>query len=337
MLIFVCIFFVLFPLLSYAKTAKEIAQNSFPSVVMLVMEDKNGQMLSLGSGFIVKKGVVVTNLHVIKGATKGYAKLIRQKSKYDIAGIVGIDSERDLVILSVPNVKAPSLQLGDSSQVAVGDEIYAVGNPQGLEGTFSQGIVSSVRQIGSEQILQITAPISPGSSGGPILNSQGKVIGVAVATFKGGQNLNFAIPVSYLSALLADMKPAVPLSSKKEDKTDGSILTDLGGHSAEGVIGEAFAWGTCCDGRFTFSLRNQLRESVKNIRCLVVIYDDSDRPIDFASIHYPNIIPDGLAKRIFGHVDSSVEAMLHSSGFINKTGKEKGRIEFRILDFQIIE
>ena len=68
------------------------------------------------------------------------------------------------------------------------------GNPQGLEGTFSQGIVSSIRVLGADKILQITAPISPGSSGGPVLNEKGQVIGVSVATFRGGQNLNFAIP-----------------------------------------------------------------------------------------------------------------------------------------------
>jgi len=254
-------------------------------------------------------------------------------AKYDIAGIVGIDSKRDLVILSVPNLKAPLLQLGDSSQVAVGDEIYAVGNPQGLEGTFSQGIVSSLRQIGSDHILQITAPISPGSSGGPILNSHGKVIGVAVATFKGGQNLNFAIPVSHLSALLSDMKPVLPLSSKKGGKHDDSILNDLGGQSTDGVEGGTFDWGICCNGYFTFSLSNHLRDSVKNIHCLVIFYDNADNPIDFTLVKYSGQIPPGLAKRVEGKVEASVEEMLHPY----HGNRKGGRVEFRILDFQIIE
>jgi S1-C subfamily serine protease len=85
---------------------------------------------------------------------------------------------------------------------AVGDKVYAVGNPLGLEGTFSEGIISGMRFIGGHATMQITAPISPGSSGGPILDGSGSVIGVAVATFKNGQNLNLAIPVGYVSRLL---------------------------------------------------------------------------------------------------------------------------------------
>lgn len=155
----------------YKKTAREIAYNSFPSVVMLVMEDSNGQPLSLGSGFFVREGIVATNLHVIEGASKGYAKIVGKKAKYDISSVMGIDTKRDLVLLAIRDAKAPSLSLGDSHQVAVGDEIYAIGNPQGLEGTFSQGIIGSIREVGPDKILQITAPISPGSSGGPVLRS----------------------------------------------------------------------------------------------------------------------------------------------------------------------
>jgi len=166
------------------------------------MEDANSQPVSLGSGFFVKDDIVATNLHMIEGAARGYAKIVGQKPKYEIVGIVGIDTQRDLALLKITGVRAPSLTFGDINQVAVGDEVYAIGNPQGLEGTFSQGIVSSIRQVGSDILFQITAPISPGSSGGPVLNAQGKVIGIAVATFKGGQNLNFAIPATYLATFL---------------------------------------------------------------------------------------------------------------------------------------
>src|SRR4029079_9116422 len=93
-------------------------------------------------------------------------------------------------------------QLGNGAQVGIGDSIYVSGNPEGLEGTFSEGIVSSRRKEGSKQFLQITAPISHGSSGGPVMNRYGEVIGLAVAMIKDGQNLNFAVPVSYLAALM---------------------------------------------------------------------------------------------------------------------------------------
>jgi S1-C subfamily serine protease len=179
---------------------------------LLATEDANGQALSLGSGFVVGEGIIATNLHVIEGANSGYAKLVGQKDKLDISGIIGIDRTHDLVLLSVKEARAPALPFGESGAVAVGDGVFVVGNPYGLEGTFSEGIVSGLRSLGRDSLLQITAPISPGSSGGPVLNSRGEVIGVAVATFKDGQNLNFAIPVSYLKALLGEVQPLKPLS-----------------------------------------------------------------------------------------------------------------------------
>ena len=163
---------------AHAQTAQEIAKKAFGSTVLLVMEDGNGQPLSLGSGFIVRDGEIATNLHVIKGAARGYAKLVGQKRKYDIQGITGVDPDRDLVLLKISAVGAPALSLGSSDAIQVGESVYAVGNPQGLEGTFSQGIVSSIREVGTDKLLQITAPISPGSSGGPVLNGMAEVVGV---------------------------------------------------------------------------------------------------------------------------------------------------------------
>ncbi len=230
--------------------AREIAQNSFPSVVLLVMQDASGQPVSLGSGFFVRDGMVATNVHVVEGAFQGYARIVGQKSKYEIRGIVAIDGLHDLTVLAVPGANAPSLQLGDTRQAKVGDEVYAIGNPEGLEGTFSQGIVSGIREVGPEKFLQITAPISPGSSGGPVLDAQGKVVGVAVATFKGGQNLNFAIPVPYLTALLSQVRVGqspVPLPPDTTVAHQKSILADFSG-VREGVTGGSF-YGTATVGR----------------------------------------------------------------------------------------
>ena len=182
----------------HAQTAQQIAKRAFGSTVLLVLEDASGQPRSLGSGFFVLDDEIATNLHVVEGAATGYAKLVGQKTKYDLEGITAVDAERDLVVLKISAPGAHALSLGDSDSVQVGDSVYAVGNPQGLEGTFSQGIVSSIREVGEDTLLQITAAISPGSSGGPVLNGKGEVIGVSVATFKGGQNLNFAIPSEYL-------------------------------------------------------------------------------------------------------------------------------------------
>jgi len=185
------IFLAALPSILFAQTAQEIARKAFGSTVLLVMEDTNGQPLSLGSGFFVRDGEVASNLHVVEGAARGYAKIIGQKTKYDIEGITAVDPERDLVVLKISGARARAVALGNSESIQVGETVYAVGNPQGLEGTFSQGIISSIRKVGNDKLLQITAPISPGSSGGPVLNGKGEVIGVSVATFRGGQNLNF--------------------------------------------------------------------------------------------------------------------------------------------------
>ena len=198
-----------------AQTAQEIAKKAFGSTVLLVMEDANDHHLSFGSGFFVREGEIASNLHVVKGAAKGFAKLVGEKTKYDIEGITAVDPKRDLVVLKISARRWPALPIGNSDAVQVGESVYAVGNPQGFEGTFSQGIISSIREVGNDKLLQITAPISPGSSGGPVLSGKGEVIGISVAFFSGGQNLNFAIPSNYLKTLIATAGPARPLAQAK--------------------------------------------------------------------------------------------------------------------------
>jgi S1-C subfamily serine protease len=298
------------------------------------MEDANGQPLSLGSGFFVRDGQIASNLHVVEGATRGYAKIVGQKAKYDIEGISAVDAERDLVVLKISASGSLALPLGSSDAVQVGESVYAVGNPQGLEGTFSQGIVSSIREVGSDRLLQITAPISPGSSGGPVLNGKGEVIGVSVATFSGGQNLNFAIPSDYLRALLAKVGPTKPFAQAKSVKGARSILADLGGRSSEGVVGGQLTWEYVHGqiGSYALSLRNQLRENVKNVYCLVVFYDAQSNPIDVDVVRYQGIIPAGLAKRVTSSVDGSVQKLTTAVGSMSPRTK----VEFRILDFEIV-
>ncbi len=319
---------------AHAQTAQEIASKAFGSTVLLVMEDANGQPLTLGSGFFVREGKIASNLHVIEGASRGYAKLVGQKTKYDIEGVSAVDAERDLVILNISASSAPTLSLGNSDAVQVGESVFAVGNPQGLEGTFSQGIVSSIRKVGPNTLLQITAPISPGSSGGPVLNAEGKVVGVSVATFSGGQNLNFAIPSDYLKALLAKTGPVKPLAQARYSKATRSILADLGRRGSEGVVGSQLTWTykALQSGEYALSLRNRLRENVKNVYCLVVFYDVHGNPIDVDVVRYRGLIPAGLAKRVTSKVDGSVQELTTPKGAMSPRTK----VEFRILDFEIV-
>lgn len=198
-----------------AQTAKEVAQKAFPSVVLVVMNDASGRPVARASGFFVREDIVATNYHVLEGATSGYARIVGEETEYDIAGQVGVDSGRDLALLKISGAEEAALPIADSSQIAVGDRVYVIGNPLGLEATFSEGIVSGIRVVDEGSLLQITAPISTGSSGGPVLNQQGEVVGVAVATLRGGQNLNFAVPACYLSSLLTGVRALSPLGGRR--------------------------------------------------------------------------------------------------------------------------
>jgi Trypsin-like peptidase domain len=161
--------------------------------------------------------------------------------------------------------------LFQASRVAVGDGVFALGNPRGLEGSFSQGIVSGIRQIGDTTLFQITAPISPESSGGPIVEASGSVIEVAVATLQGGQNLNFAISISHIQDLLKTAGQSHPLSrvSKKKDETRKSILSEIGAPGIEKVMVSSVV---CTDALYTwhcnFSVHNGLDVMIAKVRYL---------------------------------------------------------------------
>ena len=186
-------------LVANAQTSQQIAKKALDATVLLVMEDINGELLGLGSGFFVQTNQIATNLHVIEGAARGTAKRVGQKTEYTIEGFTMMDKKNDLAILQVSGSDVQPLPLGDSDTVEIGEPVYVAGNPKGfLEGTFSDGVISAVRGDSTDKLFQMTAPISSGSSGGPVLNGRGEVIGVSVATFRGGQNLNFAIPSNHL-------------------------------------------------------------------------------------------------------------------------------------------
>ena len=195
-----------------AQTAPQIAEKALAATVYLEMQDSNGVTLGFGSGFFVGDNLIATNYHVIEGAARGTAKLVGQFSTYTIEGVTATDKTNDLALLKVTMSGIKPLPLGNSSDVKIGETVYVAGNPKGLEGTFSNGIISSRRDPYTKERLQMTAPISPGSSGGPVLNSKGEVIGISFMTLVGGQNLNFAIPSRYLRELLTESTPAKPLA-----------------------------------------------------------------------------------------------------------------------------
>ena len=200
-----------------ALTTEQIAKKALAATVYLEMKNSTGTTLGFGSGFFVKPNQIATNFHVIEGAAQGTAKLVGKDTRYQIEGIVATDKDNDLALLKVTVSGVTPLSLGDSDTVNIGAKVYVAGNPKGLEGTFSDGLISR-RERYPKKRLQMTAPISPGSSGGPVLNSAGKVIGISVSVHRAldAQNLNFAIPSNYLKALLGEARPAKPLSQNNQ-------------------------------------------------------------------------------------------------------------------------
>lgn len=168
-----------------------------------------------GSGFILDRaGHVLTNFHVVEGANRGIQVMLSNKSSY-AAKVVGTDKVHDLALLQI---NAPNLQpvtLANSSDLSVGQEVYAIGNPFGLSGTMTRGIISSIRSIRNgdgapiEDAIQTDAAINPGNSGGPLLNSRGDVIGINTMIASNGADqssgIGFAIPINTAKAVLGDL------------------------------------------------------------------------------------------------------------------------------------
>ena len=186
------------------KDIPTIAKAANGAIVSIIMSDKNGQPIAQGSGFLISKdGRIVTNYHVIRSGTSAIVKL-PDGAFFPVDGVLVADPEQDLAIIKAHGENFHTVELGDSNRVQVGDEVVAIGNPLSMESTVSDGIVSAIRAIDQEggKFLQITAPISPGSSGGPLFNMEGQVVGITTMYLKGGENLNFAIPINALSHLL---------------------------------------------------------------------------------------------------------------------------------------
>ena len=197
-----------------AESVPQLVQKVLAATVSLEMQDENGATLKRGSGFFVRENLIATNFHVTDGTTQGSAKLVNTKTKHSIDGVTAIDEETDLALLKVSVPSITPLCLGDSDAVQVGESVYVAGNPKGFEGTFSNGIISGRRDIATKRnLLQMTAPISRGSSGGPVLNESGEVIGMSTLAYNNlwAQNLNFAVPSKAIQALLARSGEAKPL------------------------------------------------------------------------------------------------------------------------------
>jgi hypothetical protein len=194
----------------YAMDNKLVELNNIskivgPAVLYIETYDRNNQPYKSGSGFIIENnGKIITNYHVINNAYSAKVKLADGRI-FDIEKVLNYDEDKDIAILKINTNNLPIVQQGDSDNIMSGERIIVIGSPLGLENTISEGIISNSKRILMEKnYIQTTAPISPGSSGGPLLNDKGEVIGIMTLSNIYGQNINFAIPINEIKLYLKE-------------------------------------------------------------------------------------------------------------------------------------
>lgn len=311
-------FFWFFSHSAFALDTKTLFKKFHNSVVMVMSFDANQQPCAIGSGFLVGDGqTVVTNYHVIENSFSVKLKFTSGKV-VTVNTVLGVDVKHDIVLLSIP-VRGQPLKLSKRTP-EVGEDIVVIGNPKGLEGTLSKGIVSGVREEGESLYYQITAPISPGSSGGPIIGEEGGVLGVASFYVIGGQNLNFAMPSAYIHRLLRSPKK-VTLREITREKTK-SIKKTV--DERVKIVGSVVSLFTVAASVF-----NNTDNAIKNVRLICIFYKIGDQrnkqPLHYNLINVKESIPPRLSIR-FKRLDDLIDGS-HSRPW---------KAIYRILDYDIV-
>ena len=214
---------------------------------MFVVEvlDESGFLVAFGSGVAVASDQVITNKHVIDA---GVAFRIKQGSRTWPAAVAYVDPDHDLGRLTAEGLKAPSIPVRLSSVLTVGERVYSIGAPEGLELTISEGLISGLREFEQVRLIQTSAAISHGSSGGGLFDAQGQLVGITTISFKEGQNLNFALPGEWVRALASRRvssaeknKVTTPASDVLSWYQLGIQMLDAGNYE---VAERAFRWVT---------------------------------------------------------------------------------------------
>lgn len=207
----------------------DLIKKAEPSIVVILTFDQKGNRLGQGTGFFVaKNGDVISNRHVLQGASRSRVRLLSGE-EYAVKGVAAEDPEGDLVRISVdiPEEKVTPLAISPAA-LRVGEKVVVIGNPLGLAQTVSDGIVSAIREIpGFGKIVQMTAPISPGSSGSPVLNMRGDVVGIATFIIIAGQNLNFAVPSERISKMSAGPGRSLPEREERRKRVAAEEAIEL--------------------------------------------------------------------------------------------------------------
>ena len=207
-------------------TPEQIYARCAPAVFYVEIYDESGWCIKTGSGFFLNSdGLAITNYHVISGAASASITVSDTGTVYPVAGVYDYSVEEDWAVLQIDGDGFQTLEIGDPGYDVGGATVYAIGSPLGLQNTISSGIISNPARVdGGMTYIQMSAAISPGSSGGALLNKYGQVIGITSATYSDGQNLNLAIPMTYLANI--DTTDYSPLHDSKHGPTGTLTLSD---------------------------------------------------------------------------------------------------------------
>lgn len=216
---------------SARESLPDLVRRVKPSVVSVLTYDAKGEPLISGSGFFIRSGEVVTNMHVIRGAHRVEIHTLDGKGRtYPVAGALAVDEEADLALLSIDLPAERSRPVAFAGTLPdEGEQVFVIGNPLRLEGSVSDGIVSAVREVPDlGRIIQITAPVSHGNSGSPLFNMRGQVIGIVTVKVTNGQNINLALGVARIASLAKGQLIAFDqISVKNKPVTQPEMLAEL--------------------------------------------------------------------------------------------------------------
>lgn len=296
------------------------------SVVLIVSQDGNQTPLAIGSGFFFRAKYIATNYHVVQGASSFKIRVIGDNAKINNAHVKSYSEALDLAILETDQEGTP-LTLSTGKDIEIGQRVLAIGNPRGLIGTASEGIVSGIRELDGLRIYQITSPISPGSSGGPVLVTSGEVLGIATFTLSDSQNLNFAMPASLLLELEQKNMKWEPAKARAPLYKKGNAGVELVLFQKKGSSFQE-----------SFSLKNTTKNAIRNLTIVLLYRTLKGEVFDFRLTAVPDLIPPGLAKMI---TERSFDQQQRFSYRGEKAYLEdlydRFDVELRILSYDIVE
>lgn len=323
------------PLGILGQSTTQVAKATIKSTVSIIALDQNSQPIAMGSGAVIEKNSVITNFHVVKGAFQLKILFDGQSNAIVTSSFFGVDYDNDLILLKIQETTTPPIVMVENDNSEIGDRVFAVGNPKGLSGTFSEGIISGKRNLEKRKLIQITAPISPGSSGGPVVDNTGKLLGISVGSFKDGQNLNFAIPVEYVKKLLnskneMELKNLKQINQKdKDDETANSVIDAV-------TVRDIKIYAYNYDYYLSYTVNNGLDKPISDIKLLLLIVKKKNEEVkDYDEISL--LDSKYFSENIRPHLAKSFTYKLTGNRPMEMVKTFREKIVIKVLDFKIKE